>query len=100
MNKENIISILINREGYDPERAKLVAAECMNMSPELMTLFNDWLDNRGDHFDYEAQGYKLSDMIRTRGLKYPAALLDMDWLIKEPEKAKPVIDSLMKAAKG
>lgn len=95
MNYDKIVNILIDREGYAPERARIVASECEKLSPELLKLFNKWLNDPNEKLDYVTQGYSLSEMINKRELKYPAALLDMDWLIKEPTKARPVIDSFM-----
>lgn len=96
MDKNNVIKILTGREGYTPKRAILLANECQNISEELLPLFEKWLQDASTKEDFTVQGYSLLNMMQQREMHYVAALLDMDWLIKEPEKAKPVIDSFMK----
>lgn len=96
MDKNNITKILTEREGYTQKRAVLLASECPNMSEELRPLFEKWLQDASVMEDFNTHGYSLLNMMQQRGMHYLAALLDMDWLIKEPEKAKPVIDSFMK----
>lgn len=96
MNKENIVKILTEREGYTQKRAILLMKECQNMSKELIPLFDKWLHEASAKEDFTTQGYSLLTMMQQRKMHYLAALLDVDWLIKEPEKAKPVIDSFMK----
>lgn len=96
MDKNNVTKILTEREGYTEKRAALLASECQNMSEELMPLFEKWLQDASLMEDFTTHGYSLLNMMHQRGMNYLAALLDVDWLIKEPEKAKPVIDSFMK----
>ena len=96
MDKNNVTKILTEREGYTEKRSILLASECQNMSEELRPLFEKWLQDASAMEDFTVQGYSLLNMMQQREMHYLAALLDMDWLIKEPEKAKPVIDSFMK----
>ena len=96
MDKNNVTKILVEREGYTEKRAILLASECQNISKELRPLFEKWLYDASAKDDFTTHGYSLLDMMQQRGMHYLAALLDMDWLLKEPEKAKPVIDSFMK----
>ena len=96
MDKNNVTKVLTEREGYTQKRAVLLANECQNISEELLPLFEKWLQDTSVKEDFTVQGYSLLNMMQQREMHYLAALLDMDWLIKEPEKAKPVIDSFMK----
>lgn len=96
MDKNNITKILVEREGYTEKKAILLANECQNISEELRPLLKKWLQNASVMEDFTTHGYSLLNMMQQRGMHYLAALLDMDWLIKEPGKAKPVIDSFMK----
>jgi hypothetical protein len=96
MDKNNVTKVLTEREGYTQKRAVLLANECQNISEELLPLFEKWLQDASVKEDFTVQGYSLLNMMQQREMHYLAALLDMDWLIKEPEKAKPVIDSFMK----
>jgi hypothetical protein len=96
MDKNNVTKVLTEREGYTQKRAVLLANECQNISEELLPLFEKWLQDASVKEDFTVQGYSLLNMMQQREMHYLAALLDMDWLIKEPEKTKPVIDSFMK----
>ena len=96
MDKNNVTIVITEREGYTQKRAVLLANECQNISEELLPLFEKWLQDASVKEDFTVQGYSLLNMMQQREMHYLAALLDMDWLIKEPEKAKPVIDSFMK----
>lgn len=96
MEINDIIKTLTEREGYSQKRAILLANECQNLSVELLPLLDSWLQDAENKGDFNIQGYGLLNMIQHRGMNYMAALLDVDWLIKEPEVAKPVIASFMK----
>lgn len=96
MDKNSITKILTEREGYTQKRAVLLSNECQNLSRELNPLLEQWLQDSDVKIDFTIQGYSLLDMMSRRKMQYLAALLDIDWLIKEPDKAKPVIDSFMK----
>ena len=96
MDKNNVTKILTEREGYSQKSALLLADECQNISEELLPLLEKWLQDASAKQDFTVQGYSLLNMMQQREMHYVAALLDIDWLIKEPEKAKPVIDSFMK----
>ena len=47
----------------------------------------DWIE-KGICKNFVSEGYSITDFMEKRKMKYPAALLTMDWLIKEPERAK------------
>lgn len=85
MTKDSIIQRLIN-QGYDAKSASLVASELQNVTPSLRPLVEAWLN--GEQRDYEAEGYTLQGLMDSRRMTYPAALLTIDWLLKEPAKAR------------
>ena len=94
MNKNQIIATLVKR-GYGDRNAALVAEELLKLSEKLMPLFENWLI-REEKKDFVSHGFSLDSLQSERGMTYPAALLTMDWIIKEPEKAIP---SLKKGVK-
>ena len=96
MDKNIIRNILINREGYNMARANVLARECLELSVELKPLLDAWLQDSNVKGDYKVDGWGLIDMMQKRKMHYLAAMLDIDWLIKEPEVAKPVLASFMK----
>ena len=92
MEQEKIKRILIER-GYSERLAISVSKELLSLNENLSPLFNDWLDN-GKETDYSVGDFSISALMTQRGLKYPAAILTMDWIIKEPEVAIPLVSKV------
>lgn len=79
------------KQGYDSKPASMVAHEIINVDLLLQPVVDSWLS--GEETDYSSHGYSIKGLMKSRGMTYPAALLTIDWLIKEPKKA---IESLKK----
>ena len=86
MEKEQIYNVLTER-GYDAKSANVIIPELQVLTPPLDTYFEQWVNNESDTHDYVSSGYSIKQLMEERGMTYPAALLTMDWLIKEPEAA-------------
>lgn len=86
MIMEEIKNILINR-GYPERQAISVASDLMDIDSQLTDGLSHWLENETET-EYTIEGFKLSELKHKFDMTYPAALLTMDWLIKDPEKAK------------
>lgn len=85
---ENQIKYILIDRGYNERNAKLVAHELTLLSAPLQPLLSQWLDNEQHMEDYKAEDYTITGLMQKRGMTYPAALLTIDWLLKEPEEAK------------
>lgn len=72
----------------------MVATELTKVSPSLQKLVRKWI--AGEQLDYSSNGYSVFGLMKSRRMTYPAALLTIDWIIKEPDKA---IASLKKGVK-
>lgn len=72
--------------GYNEAQAELAMRKLNNISPNLLSGLEEW-SNTGKEIDYTIEGIKLSELKMQYRLTYPAALLSMDWLIREPVKA-------------
>lgn len=86
MDKLEILEILMQR-GYTQRNASLVAEEMVNIAPQLQQYLEAWLMDKSYNENYEVGKYSLKRLQEERRMNYPAALLTMDWLIKEPEAA-------------
>lgn len=86
MDKLEILEILMQR-GYTQRNASLVAEEMVNIAPQLQQYLEAWLMDKSYNENYEVGEYSLKRLQEERRMNYPAALLTMDWLIKEPEAA-------------
>ena len=84
--RNKIYEILIEN-GYSEKSANLVLNELAQLSAPLNDYLEEWIET-GNCKDYTVDGFSIFDFQMNRKMKYPAALLTMDWLIKEPEKAK------------
>jgi len=85
MKIEKIQQTLIGHN-YSPRIAEKVASELMLLEAPLVPLLESWIE-KGEETDYEASGYSVKGFMTSPGMKYPAALLTIDWILKEPEKA-------------
>lgn len=86
MDKLEILEILMQR-GYTQRNASLVAEEMVNIAPQLQQYLEAWLMDKSYNENYEVEEYSLRRLQEERRMNYPAALLTLDWLIKEPEAA-------------
>ena len=92
---EKLVEVLVNREGYNDKRAALAVVEAERMGQELMCLLKNWIDDANNMQDFVCHNISLLYLKEKKKMNYLGALLTMDWLIKEPEIAKPVIESLL-----
>lgn len=86
MDKIEIQEILMQR-GYTQRNASLVAEEMVNIVPQLQQYLESWLMDKSYCENYEVGEFSLKKLQEERRMNYPAALLTLDWLIKEPEAA-------------
>lgn len=86
MNKKELEQILMER-GWEPKSATLVADELLLLDDRLCPLLRGWITRHDFSGGFSVNGYSASRLMREFGLTYPAALLTLDWLIKEPEEA-------------
>lgn len=82
---EKIKQVLLER-GYTDKQANTVINDLLAMDESLKEGFSLWMKSEKET-DYTIKGITLSELKKKFGMTYPAALLTMDWVIKEPEKA-------------
>jgi hypothetical protein len=87
MKANELIPRLINEFGYPPQGAQIIADKLANSTSQIQTIFNKFWED-GNVPDIEVEGYTISDLTEEHGMKPIAAFLTLDWLIREPEKAK------------
>lgn len=83
--REDVIKTLIER-GYPEKQAISVASNLLNINNQLQGGLHLWLAT-GKETDYQVEGFKLSELKQKFDMTYPAAILTIDWLIKDPETA-------------
>lgn len=87
---EKIKDILMMR-GYPEKQAFSVANDLQEIDSTLQDALQRWLVIE-EEMDFQIEGFKLSELKQKFDMTYPAALLTMDWLIKEPELATKSIN--------
>ncbi len=93
MERNEIIDILVNREGYSRTNAIVASHEAKALCNELVPLYEAWLKD-STKTDYVSGELSLLKIMQSTKSTYLAALLNMDWIIKEPDVAIPVVKSL------
>lgn len=89
--KTEEIKELLEARGYSPKNAGLVALEIQSLEPSLKPLWNKWVADANSCENYEAEGYSIKFFMEKQRMTYPAALLTIDWLVKEPNNAKKAL---------
>ena len=90
MEKKEIAELLIQR-GYTENGAHLVAQDILTLHPSLMPLWKKWVSDPEICQDFEAEGFSIRFFMEKQRMTYPAALLTIDWLLKDPEEAKKAV---------
>lgn len=91
MNDSEIITILIERS-YPENAAITVAQKLTTLKGKFKGAASEWLST-GHEAEVAANGYSTKSLMeRFPGMTYPAALLTIDWLNRDPEKAKHTIE--------
>ncbi|MFA6422868.1 MAG: hypothetical protein WCW17_00270 [Patescibacteria group bacterium] len=87
IEKEEIKNRLIKKYNYPDEGAELVASKLLGLDEKLVTEFVKWWET--DQLPMiEIEGYSIEKFISEYDSTPPAAFLNMNWLIKNPEEAK------------
>lgn len=95
MEKDYVYNMLLER-GYDEMSAQLVMTELTMLHTPLDYYLKKWVQNESDITNYSVNGYSIKYLMKKCNMAYPAALLTIDWLIKEPIAA---LESLKRGIK-
>lgn len=88
---EHIKKILIEK-GYPEKAAATTAVSISKLTGIMKDAIEGWLHS-GKETEIESNGYSTSTLMKKfKGMTYPAALLTIDWLKREPEIAKKAIE--------
>lgn len=88
---EDITRILIER-GYPERIAATTTVNLSKLKGRLGEALKVWIDENKT-LEVESHGYTTTALMeRFRGMTYPAALLTIDWLERNPEQAKKAIE--------
>ncbi len=91
--REDIVNILVDRLGRSVGEAGRLNEELKSLDSKLTPLLQRWLDTNTGSDDTLYSGYSINSLRESFGMDFIAALLTLDWIIKEPEAAIPAIES-------
>jgi len=79
---------LINELDCKASQADGVAEKIQKLSPEIYSAFEEWF-NTGKISEIEVEGYTVASLrAKKKQMNAVGAFLTLDWLKREPEKAK------------
>ena len=88
---KQIETTLLGR-GYTEKQANVLAEKLSTIDSALKQGLDNWLEDNDVETDYAISGVTLSEIKKKFKMTYPAALLTMDWVIREPERANESIN--------
>lgn len=90
---ENIRELLMSRFGYSEQDADMLCADLKHLNQALVPILNGWIET-GDCADATVHsGYSVDSLRSGFEMNFIAAILNLDWIIKEPEQALPALKS-------
>lgn len=81
-----VIQNALIAHNYPEKQAQSVAKELLTLSSQLLPHIESWIEN-GVEKDFSVEGFSIIELKKKFGMTYPAALLSVDWIIKEPKVA-------------
>ena len=89
--EEKIRGILEKELGYKGQQIDEILTDLKVLDPKLTPLLNQWIENRKNIGDFETHGFSISNLMEKFKMNFVAAILSLDWILKEPEKALNLI---------
>lgn len=77
---------ILKKRGYAEKQAKSAATELALIDPRLKEALGRWLEDETET-DFSVEGFSILGLKEKYEMTYPAALLSIDWILKEPELA-------------
>lgn len=90
MNIDNVKKCLLER-GYNTREAEVLSEDLVSVDVSLKSCLDAWVLSN-EECDFSSHGFSIKGLMENFNLKYPAALLSIDWIIKEPDVAIRAIE--------
>lgn len=79
--------ILIDYYGYSEEEAEAVEKDLSALDERVAEVFEMWKTRGQEYSDVEFNGYSVDRLRADYSLNFFAALLTLDWIVKDTENA-------------
>lgn len=86
MNRDEVISSLQSASGYTQAGAELMADRIIASAPSVRKAFVEWLGS-GTLPTLSVEGFDVPRLMREHSMNVVAALVTLDWLLREPKRA-------------
>jgi hypothetical protein len=85
--KKELVDGLITKYGYPKSGATLVSSKLLHLQRPINSMFRDWW-LFGEKPNVDIEGYTFESLMELHNMNPIAAFLTLDWLMREPERAK------------
>lgn len=82
---------LMGRLGYQSHEADTVVRDLERLSPVLRPILERWLADGTESDSQVFHGYSIDRLRASSRMNFIAALLTLDWVVRDPDKATSVI---------
>ena len=90
---KELMEILEKRYEYSDDELEMLRGDLGELDASLMLLLEKWKSDENYSDITEYSGYSLDSLRRDYGMNFIAALLTLNWIIKDPKQAVPAIES-------
>lgn len=87
MDAEQMASQLVEEFSYSISGAQRAAQKLLTLSSPVAEAFMTWWRSR-EVPEIEVEGYTVASLMQRQGMNPIAAFLTLDWLFREPERAR------------
>lgn len=94
MDKTQIYNKLVYREEYDPTIARIVIKEIDNIDEVLKEALMVWIEDASRPI-CQVRGINTEKLVRSGKFNYLTAILNLNWILDEPDIALPIIKGLL-----
>ena len=84
---ENIRELLMSRFGYSEQDISVLCSDLEQLDQALVPVLAKWIKDGDCSDSTEYSGYSINSLRAEYEMNSIAALLTLDWIIKEPEQA-------------
>lgn len=74
------------KRGYTQKQALLLSKELKDIDERLKPALDNWMKDETET-EFMAEGFTILGLKQQYDMTYPAALLSIDWILKDPNNA-------------
>lgn len=84
---DNIKELLKQRLNCSENESETLYEELTKLDSTLLPILDNWILDENALNDTDYNGYSVASLCESFGMTFVGAILTIDWIIKEPEKA-------------